>query len=331
MTIVNGKIAVEEHWDSPDVDTTGSFSFIDGSYFAKVSQRLKDVDRRIDDMDACGIATAVISLTQPGIEGVADRRRAVDLARRMNDHAANELARRHPQRLRTFACVPLQDPEAAALELRRACDELGCLGALVNGFSNVGDDQTAQYLDEPQVAPFWQCVSDLDVPVYLHPRMPLPSQRRIYQGYAGLVGSTWGFGVETATHALRLMLSGLFDRHPSINVILGHLGEGLPFTLPRVEHRLRHQQGQDSHGAHRKPPMHYLCNNFYLTTSGTFRTQALLNTMLETGSDRLLFAVDYPYESMREISAWFDDCPIGPADKAKIGAANARRLFKLAS
>jgi 2,3-dihydroxybenzoate decarboxylase len=127
---------------------------------------------------------------------------------------------------------------------------------------------------------------------------------------------------------LRLILSGLFDRYPDVNVILGHLGEALPFTLPRVEHRLRHQR-PETHGAHAKAPTEYLRSNFYLTTSGVFRAQALLNTLLEVGADRTLFSVDYPYESMDEIAPWFDACPISEADRLKIGQANAEALFGL--
>jgi 2,3-dihydroxybenzoate decarboxylase len=246
----------------------------------------------------------------------------------MNDHAAEHLVARHPGRLRAFATVPLQEPELAAEELERAVRDLGLIGALVNGYTNIGDENTGRYLDEPETAPFWQKVDELRVPVYLHPRIPLSNQQRIYQGYDGLLGSAWRFGVETATHAIRLMLSGLFDRHPGLTVILGHLGEGLPFTLPRTEHRLRHQR-PETHGDHEKPPTYYLRRNFFLTTSGVFRSQALLNTLLEVGADRILFSVDYPYESMDELAPWFDECPISENDRLKIGRSNAEKLFHL--
>ena len=324
---MQGKIAIEEHWESPEADTPATFGFIDADYLAHLNQRLQDVDRRLEEMDAAGISISVLSLTQPGVQGIQDTRKAVDFARRMNDYAAETLARRDPSRLKTFACVPLQDPEQAALEVQRACKELGCVGVLVNGFTDLGDDN-ARYLDEPEVLPFWEAVSELGVPVYLHPRMPLTSQRKAYKGYPGLVGSAWGFGHETATHALRLMLSGLFDRFPKLNVMLGHLGEGLALSLPRVEHRFRHQL-PGSHGTHLRTPMEYFCDNFYVTTSGTFRTQGLLHTISEIGVDRVLFAVDYPYESMSEITEWFDNCPLSPNDKRQVASGNARRLFGL--
>ncbi|MFK3811951.1 amidohydrolase family protein [Bacillus halotolerans] len=327
---MHGKIALEEHWESPDFPATGSHNFTDDEYFSAVQKRLQEFEKRIEDMDKNGIQTSILSLTQPGIEGITDPDRAVKLAKQMNDHAAEFFVSKHPDRFKAFAAVPLQDPEEAAKELERAVNELGFVGALVNGYSNIGDENTAQYLDEPQVRPFWEKAAQLQVPVYLHPRIPLPNQQRIYEGYEGLLGSAWGFGVETATHAIRLILSGLFDEYPDLTVILGHLGEGLPFTLPRVEHRLRHQR-PETHGNHQKAPTEYLRKNFYLTTSGVFRTQALIDTLLEVGSDRILFSVDYPYESMEEISFWFDHSPISETDRLKIGTENAASLFKLNS
>ncbi|MEZ0053801.1 putative TIM-barrel fold metal-dependent hydrolase [Mycobacterium sp. MAA66] len=325
---MKGKIALEEHWEPADFDATGEHSFTEKGYFDEVERRLKEVDERVEDMERNGIGVSILSLTQPGIEGITDTPTAIDAAQRLNDLAAKELVGRHPDRLRMFAAVPLQDPQAAATELERAVKDLGAVGALINGYTNIGDENTAQYLDEPQVDPFWNKVSELNVPVYLHPRIPLPNQQRIYQGYEGLLGSAWGFGVETSTHALRMILSGLFDRYPNINVILGHCGEALPFTLPRVEHRLRHQR-RETHGPHLKPPTAYLRENFYLTTSGVFRTSTLLDTMLEVGADRVLFSVDYPYESMDEIAPWFDTVPISENDRIKIGRTTAANLFGL--
>jgi 2,3-dihydroxybenzoate decarboxylase len=143
-----------------------------------------------------------------------------------------------------------------------------------------------------------------------------------------LIGAAWGFGVETATHALRLIMSGLFDRFPNLVVILGHLGEGLPFLLPRVEHRLRHAV-REAQGKQTQPLSYYWQRNFVLTTSGVFRTQGLYNTLLEMGSDRVLFSIDYPFEGMDEQTAWFDSVPIADVDRMKIGRTNALRVLKL--
>ncbi|MCW0307104.1 hypothetical protein NB703_003495 [Pantoea ananatis] len=177
-----------------------------------MQKRLIDIDLRIEDMDKIGIKIYILSLNQPGIEAIIDTERAVDMAKRMNDYCAKQLIDKHPDRLRAFACVPMQYPHQAATELERTVKNHGFVGALINGYTNFGDENTVQYLDEPQVDVFWSKVEELGVPVYLHPRIPMPSQQRIYKGYEGLFGSAWEFGVETSTHAVRLMLSGLFDR-----------------------------------------------------------------------------------------------------------------------
>lgn len=326
---LSGKIALEEHIESPDFPATGDHPFVREDYFADVERRLQDVDLRLAGMDKAGIGTTIVSLTQPGIEGILDRNKAVETAQRTNDHIAEFFARRAPGRIYGFAAVPLQDPRAAADELERAVKTLGAKGALVNGYTNIANENEGRYLDEAPVWEFWERVAALNVPVYLHPRIPLPNQQRIYVGYPALVGSPWGFGIETSTHAVRLILSGLFDKYPSLTVILGHLGEALPFTLPRLESRLRHQN-PGSLGKCILSPTEYLRRNFYLTSAGAFRTQTLINAIGEVGSDRLMFSVDYPYESMQEAADWFDDCAISANDRLKIGRLNAARLFNIA-
>ncbi len=199
---------------------------------------------------------------------------------------------------------------------------------MINGFTNTAREDELLYLDAESVWPFWERVAELNVPIFLHPRVPPPSQRLAFAGYEGISGSAWGFGREAAEHAIRMILSGLFDRFPTVNVVLGHMGEGLTMALPRMDHRLRHQEPR-SHGRHRHPPSHYLSTNFYLSTSGVLRSQALLNAIMEVGADRILFAVDTPFESAREISSWFDSCPISEVDRRKIGFENAARLFRM--
>jgi predicted TIM-barrel fold metal-dependent hydrolase len=331
ILMMQGKVALEEHVVLPTLSAPGAVGsppgVFEAEYFADVRRRLGDTSLRLEDMDRFGIETMVLSLSQPGVQGIVSASEAVDAARRLNDELA-EVVQRHPRRFAGFAALPMQDPVAAGDELARGVEELGFRGALVNGYSNLGNAETAQYLDEAPVWPFWERAAALGVPVYLHPRDPLVTQRRIYEGYPALVGSAWGFGVETATHALRLMLSGLFDRFPGLTIIVGHLGEGLPFLLPRVEHRLRHVPG-DLRGRQSRPLMSYLRSNFFITTSGAFRTAALLDTLLEVGADRVLFSVDYPYENMQEQSEWFEALPISDADRAKIGRDNARRLLEV--
>ena len=326
---MQGKIALEEHIMAPDFAVTGDPAFVNEAYHQDTEHKLVEYKERLQEMDQTGIQTAILSLTATGIEGVFDAGEAVERAQQMNDYMANFFIANNPSRFLGFAALPMQNPKAAAKELERCIKTLGFKGALINGYSNIGNADTAQYLDEPQVWEFWDCVEALNVPVYLHPRMPLASQQRIYQGYDALLGSAYGFGAETAVHAMRLMLSGLFDRFPKLNVILGHLGEALPYTLPRTQHRLRHQK-PEFQGKHKRPLMDYLRENFYLTTSGIMCTQTLNNALSEVGSDRIMFSVDHPYESMTELSTWFDTCSISENDRLKIGKTNAQKLFNIA-
>jgi predicted TIM-barrel fold metal-dependent hydrolase len=330
---MQAKIALEEHvstrlnntlWDSAgEADRNGA------AYMADVEAKLLDTDERIELMDTYGIETTILSLTSPGIQSILDTEHAAETARESNDTVRAQYVDAYPTRLGFFAAVAMQDPEGAAAELERAVTELGAKGALINGYTNIGDHDIGRYLDDPVNLPFWDKVSQLNVPVYLHPREPLPGQQRIYQGYESLVGSAWGFGHETATHAVRLMLSGLFDTYPGIQIIVGHLGEGLPFLLPRLEHRLNKQHEGAGLGTARRKVSEYLSNNFILTTSGHFHTRTLLNAISEIGSDRLLFSVDYPYESMADAVEWFDNSLLSHNDRAKIGRENAQRIFNL--
>src|SRR5579859_3940512 len=182
-----GKIALEEHVVLPGMSAPGAAGsgpdVNDPDYFADVRRRLADVELRLEDMDGCGIDTMVLSLSQPGIQAIWDRKTAIETSRRVNDELVEHFITPHPKRFAGFAAVPLQDPQAAGDELERAVKELGLKGALINGYSNIDDVGAAQYLDEPPVWDFWARVAALDVPVYLHPRDPLASQQRIYEGY----------------------------------------------------------------------------------------------------------------------------------------------------
>lgn len=334
-----GKIALEEHFYLPSYEAYGADgSPLDGAgkahmylpdFFASVQKGLSNMKLRLDEMDRGGIERMVLSLTQPGIQGIPDHKIAIDTAKRMNDELAL-IVEAHPQQFLGFAALPLQDVRAACDELERTVSKLGFKGALINGYSNIGDMNTAQYLDEAPVWDFWARVEGLGVPVYLHPRPPLMSQRRAYEGYEVLADSPWGFGAETALHTLRLILSGLFDRFPRLQIILGHMGEGLPFLLPRVEHRLRHMSAE-VRGKQQKPVTYYLRENFYITTAGHFRTQAFIDTMLEVGPERILYSVDYPYETVQEQNDWFDKLPISETDRRKIARENALKLLRLES
>jgi gamma-resorcylate decarboxylase len=321
---VRGKIAIEEHFVTPGLERCIAAVGWPAPEWRRVLDALEDTDRRLREMDELGIEVSVLSLGSDGIQSIPDPDEAIATAREANDALAEIVAAR-PDRFQGFAALPLQDPDAAIDELRRAVDELGFRGAMVNGFSEVGDAGTAAYYDQPEYEPFWEAVADLGVPFYLHPRNPLESQRRIYEGRSELLGPTWAFGVETGTHALRLITSGLFDRVPGLQVILGHLGENLPFAIARLEQRLSHRTDVTLV----KSPRTVLREHFHVTVSGNYHTPSLLAVMLELGADRLLFAADHPFEAMADAAVWFDALPISDADKEKIGAGNARRLLSL--
>jgi gamma-resorcylate decarboxylase len=205
---------------------------------------------------------------------------------------------------------------------------LGFKGALVNGFSQVGTPENVVYYDAPQYADFWAKSEALEAPFYLHPRNPIASWAQIYDGHPWLMGPTWAFGQETAVHALRLMACGLFDRHPKLQIILGHMGEGLPYSMWRIDNRNAWVKLPKTYPA-KKTFGEYFQNNFHLTTSGNFRTQTLIDALLEIGSDRILFSTDWPFENVDHAANWFDHASISEADRAKIGRTNAVNLFKL--
>ncbi len=324
---MDGKIALEEHFAVEETlaDSTG---FFPEHIAPELTARLLDTDeRRLRLMDEHGIETMILSLNAPAVQAIPDRERANAIARQANDILAEQV-RKRPGRYQAFAALPMQDPDLAIRELERCVKELGFKGALVNGFSEIDEPGTAVYLDLPQYRPFWGVVESLDVPFYLHPRNPLPSMAQIYEGHAWLMGPTWAFGQETAVHALRLMGSGLFDAHPRLRIILGHMGEGLPFSMWRVDNRNAWLKLPPSYPA-KKKIAEYFHENFYLTTAGNFHTPALLNAMLEVGADRILFSTDWPFENIDHAADWFDAATISEADRLKIGRLNAAKLFKL--
>ncbi len=322
---MTGTIAIEEHFAIPGTLRTSQKYAVDDTW-PDLQKRLLDLhDLRLSEMDRHGIDLAILSLNAPGIQEIHDRAEAVAVARRANDRL-EEAVRAEPDRFAGFAALPMQDPEAAAAELTRSVRQLGFKGALVNGFSQVGGPDHVVYYDDPAYLPFWATVEELEVPFYLHPRDPLPAREPIYDGHPWLLGPVWAFGVETATHALRLMASGLLDRFPRLTIILGHLGEGLPYNIWRVDHRL----ARSSRGIRARRTMReYLRTNFYLTTSGNFHTPTLVDALAEVGSDRVLFSVDYPFEDTIDGAKWFDEAEISQADRAKIGRSNAIQLFDL--
>jgi predicted TIM-barrel fold metal-dependent hydrolase len=324
---MQGKIGLEEHFAIPE--TLGdSKGFLADDTWPELRSRLLDIqERRLAEMDRHGMQMMILSLNAPAVQGIADPARASEIARRANDFLAQEVAKR-PHRFQALAALAMQDPDQATRELVRCVKALGFRGALVNGFSQIGDPESMVYLDDARYAGFWAECEKLEVPFYLHPRNPLPRAAQIYEGHPWLLGPTWAFAQETAVHALRLMASGLFDRHPRLQIILGHLGEGLPFSIWRVDHRNAWTKAPPRYPA-KKKLAEYFQQNFHLTTSGNFHTPSLVNAMLEVGAERILFSTDWPFENVEHAAIWFDACAISEADRVKIGRSNAERLFKL--
>jgi 2,3-dihydroxybenzoate decarboxylase len=324
---VQGKIGLEEHFAT--ADTIGdSKVFMPERLWPLVRERLLEFqDRMLEQMDRHGIEMMLVSLNAPAVQAIADAKRAVEVARTANDALAERMARR-PGRFAGFAALPLQDPDAAARELTRCVAELGFVGALVNGFSQGPGEDEALYYDLPQYRPFWEVVARLDVPFYLHPRNPLPSWTPIYRGHPWLYGPTWAFAAETSAHALRLMCCGLFDERPRLKIVLGHLGENLPYSLWRIDNRNRWMAEPPKYPA-RKTIAEYFRNNFWVTTSGNFSTPTLRNAVEELGAEHVMFSADYPFEDIGEAAEWFDAAPLSEADRHRIGRTNAIELFKL--
>ena len=319
---MEGKIALEEHFVTAELESCITSVGWPEDEWRPVIEGLEDIEgKRLADMDRLGVEIQVLSLGSEGIQNIPDPRLASDTARRANDALA-EVVNRRPDRFGGFAALALQDPVGAADELERCVKELGLKGALVNGFSDLPGGGSLYY-DQRECDPFWQRVEDLGVPLYLHPRQPREDQQAIYEGREELLGASWAFAVETGTHALRLITGGVFERYPEVQVVLGHLGEQLPFAIQRSSQRIAHHKKMTLKRSLRET----FRENFYVTTSGNSHTISLLGSILELGADRIMFATDYPFEKMADGAEWFDQLPISDIDKAKIGRENAARLL----
>jgi 2,3-dihydroxybenzoate decarboxylase len=320
---MQGKIAVEEHFAI--AETTGNSVRYPGSYWSGLQGKLLEFDgARIAEMDKTGIEMAILSLNSNAIQGIFDIAKATEVARKANDVLAQAVAKR-PDRFAGLAALPMQDPEAATRELTRCVRELKFKGAMVNGFSQVGSADSAVYYDQPQYRPFWAEVERLGVPFYLHPRDQLPSRRHAYEGHPWLIGSPWGFAEETAIHTLRLMGCGLLDEHPKLQIVIGHMGERIPYDLWRLDHRLKHVPNRPS----KRTMGEYFRTNIHISTSGHFSTPSLIQAIMTLGADRIMFAVDYPFEDHMLGAPWFDAADISEPDRIKIGRTNAITLFGL--
>lgn len=289
-------------------------------YIVPVLQKLANLgDMRIADMDATAIDVQLLLLGAPGVQ-IFDAGDATALARTVNDVAAAAM-KAHPKRLAALAAIAPQAPADAAKELERAVHALGMKGALINSHTR------GEYLDDPKFSPIFEAAEALDVPIYLHPRDPSPQMLQPYLAY-GATGPLWGFNAETGLHAVRLIMSGLFDKFPRLRIVLGHLGEGVPFFLSRLDIRYRDDQCPDRPKL-KKKPSDYFKENFVVTTSGMNWWPAVEMCQHVLGADKVLFAVDYPFEDGAEAVALVDAMPMSDADFEKFYHGNAERVFGL--
>jgi len=302
----------------------GYFLFNDSPRTNAIVERLQDLgDRRIGDMDATGIAKQVISITAPGLQ-IFDAHTAVGLAPDYNDELAAAVSV-YPDRFAGLAAIAPQAPRAAARELERAVRKLGLKGAIINSHTH------GEYLDDEKFWDIFAAAEALDVPIYIHPQTPPPAMIKPFLE-SGLDGAIFGFAVETGLHMLRLIVSGVFDRFPGLKIVVGHLGEGIPYWLFRVDffHRgIVQTKRYKNFKPLKKKPSDYMKENFYVTTSGMAWEPVILYARSVLGRDRVLYAMDYPYQYVPAEVAVTDDLPISVSDKKLLYQTNAERVFRL--
>lgn len=315
------KIALEEHFMTAGFEGYSEpfTRLMNRESLATLSAQLADFgDLRLSAMDRAGIDVVVLSQTGPGVQGETDTALAISRAQQSNDFLASRIAH-HPTRFAGFASLPMQSPEAACRELQRAVGQLGMKGALVNGHT------LGTYYDDPAYDAVWDCLQGLDVPFYLHPADPIVVPQ-VYAGHPELAGATWGWAVETGSHALRLLFGGVFDRFPRLRIILGHMGEGLPFQRWRFDSRF----AVYPHGVKlERPPSAYIGSNIVITTSGVCSAPTLMAAIGEVGAESVMFSVDYPYESSDIAADFIEQAPMDDTTRALVCHGNAERLLKI--
>ncbi|HET9619444.1 MAG TPA: amidohydrolase family protein [Pseudolabrys sp.] len=313
------KIALEEHFLSPGlVDYwRPTMTEVPAPHVDRLYRQLTDFGaERLETMDKAGIAKAVLSLSGPGVQAERDPVAATRKAREANDFLAERIAR-HPDRYAGFAHLAVQDAAGAARELERCVRDLGFKGAMINGHTN------GLYLDDRSLDPFWAAAEALGALVYIHPTDPL-APAPVLNGVPALRRATWEWGFETGSHALRLVFSGLFDRFPKARVALGHMGETLPYLLWRFDSRAKLYNVKLG-----KEPSQYIKDNIVVTVSGVYAREPLICAVEALGRDKVMFAADYPFESVEEAGHFMDDVAIAEDLRAAVAYDNAARLLGL--
>ena len=321
-------IAIEEHFITPMYREKVAANEFRNFYLTSRSEQIghdiveQNADlgvKRLAHMDAAGVDVQVLSFGSPGPQGFGAEV-AIPMAKDANDRA-HEAVRAYPDRFAAFAALPTADPKAALDELERCVTRLGFKGAMIHSH------QQGEFLDAKKYWPMWQRAEKLGVPIYLHPALPHPQVVKAYfDGYEELARAPWGFAVDTSCHFLRLLFSGLFDAYPKLKIILGHLGEGLPFAMHRLNDHSVHAAKRRGL---KKEPIEYLRDNLVVTTSGNWFEPAFVCTLLALGADNILFAIDWPYESNQTGMEFFRKLSLSDADKEKIAHRNAERVLRL--
>jgi len=321
-------IAIEEHFITPMYRSrVGANEFRNFYLQSRGAEMGHDIveqnsdlgEKRLAHMDAAGIDMQVLSFGSPGCEAFAADV-AVPMAREAND-LLFETQKKYPKRFAGFAALPTADPVAAAGELERCGKKLGFKGAMIHGH------QQGRFLDDKGYWPIFERAEALDVPIYLHPTLPHPDAIKAYfTGYEDLARAGWGFAVDTSCHFLRLLFGGVFDAYPKLRIILGHLGEGLPFAMHRLD---EHTRAAAARRGLRKTPLEYFKENLLVTTSGNWYEPAFQCTVAALGVDSILFAVDWPYEANKTGVEFLKKISVSESDREKIAHRNAERLLRL--
>ena len=287
-----------------------------------IQERLTNIDLRLADMDEHGVDVHLLSLTSPGVQ-VFDADLGAAIARRTNDALA-ALIQLHPQRLCGLAAIAPQDPEGAAAEIERAIGDLGLNGIIINSHTH------GEFLDDPKFWPIFDAAVRHRAPIYLHPTFPPDNMVKPYERY-GMAGAIWGFGAETSLHAVRMVLGGVFDHYPDLQIVLGHMGEALSFWFLRLDlmHKklMAHRNLPPNMVKLKRLPSEYIRSNFHFTTSGMYWDDLLEFTLKAMGIERILFSIDYPFETSKPSVDFIRQIPMSDNNKKLIMADNAIKLF----
>lgn len=308
-------------WKSPDLSLWRSFANPERASRSRLHNGLLDLEEaRLADMDANGVGMQILSLTSPGVQ-LFTPDTAVGLAASANDQLAAVIGR-HPNRFAGLGALAPQDPKRAVKEMERGIATLKLNGFIIN--SHTGDE----YLDDRKFWPILEAAEALDRPIYIHPRSPSGPMWNVCSDY-GLASGMWGFHSETSLHATRMILAGVFDQFPRLKVVLGHMGEGLPYWLYRIDHVYQALNPVGSAGRLKASPQEVFLRNFVITTSGVNDPKVLAYVISALGVDNVLWAIDYPYESSQPAVEFLDKAPLSASDRKKVYQTNAERVFHL--